>query len=172
MSDLENMSEADRDRLASFANRLLSDPETSKKVRRIAKEKDPTFQAPDIELEDRLSATETASSTRIKELEEKIQLDQLDRKRAAEHQKIRDAGEDPEYIEKIMTEKRVGSYDTALFIAQKEREMSAASVPGGANRFELPSGEESKDLWKNPAKAARDLAHKTIDEFKKQNFRQ
>jgi len=170
MADLESMSQEERDRLARFANSLLSNTETSKEARRLAKKLDPNFQTPDLDLDDRINSVREEEAKKRKELEDKLLADQLDRRRSAEHEKIRAAGEDPEYIEKLMTEKRIGSYDTALWIAQKERESSAATPPSMSGRLEL-EGDTAKDFWKDPSKTAAKIAHQVIDDFKKQGFR-
>lgn len=166
MADLENLSEEERNRLALFANRLLSDPEASKDVRRIAKRLDPKFQAPDIDLDDRINAVREEESKKRQELEEKMMADQLERKREREHQKVRAAGEDPEYIEKIMTDQRIGSYDTALRIAKLEKQTAMPTAPRDRANV-LPSGDDAKALWKNPRKWAQEQAHAFIDQAKR-----
>jgi hypothetical protein len=166
MADLENLSEEERNRLALFANRLLSDPEASKDVRRIAKRLDPKFQAPDIDLDDRIDAVKAEEAKKREALEEKLMADQLERKREREHQKVRAAGEDPEYIEKIMTDQRIGSYETALKIAKLEKQTAMPTAPRDRAQV-LPSGEESKVLWKDPKKWARDQAFAFINEAKR-----
>ena len=168
MSDLENLSEEERNRLALFANRLLSNPETSKAVRRIAKGLDKNFQAPDIDLDDRIDAVRKEEADKRKELEDKMLADQLDRKREREHQKIRAAGEDPDYIEKIMTDQRIGSYDTALKIAKLEKQTATPTAPRDRANI-LPGGEDAKALWKNPRKWAQDQAFAFINESKARN---
>jgi hypothetical protein len=166
MADLENLSEEERNRLALFANRLLSDPVASKDVRRIAKKLDPKFQAPDIDLDDRIEAVRAEEAGKREKLEEKLIADQLERKRDREHQLCRDAGEDPEYIEKIMTEQRIGSYETARKIAKLEKQTATPTAPRDRANV-LPSGEDAKALWKNPRKWAQDQAHAFINEQKR-----
>jgi hypothetical protein len=169
MADLENLSEEERNRLALFANRLLSDPSASKEVRRIAKKLDPKFQAPDIDLDDRINAVREEESAKRKELEDKLLADQLDRKREREHAKVRASGEDPEYIEKIMTDQRIGSYDTALKIAKLEKQTATPTSPQTRANM-LPSGDDAKALWKNPRKWAQDQAYAEIDRIKRERL--
>ena len=166
MSDLENLSEEEIRRLAAFSNRLLADPSASKEVRRIAKKLDPKFQAPDIDLDDRIEAVRAEEGKKRQELEEKLIADQLERKREREHQLCREAGEDPEYIEKIMTEQRIGSYETARKIAKLEKQTATPTAPRDRANI-LPGGEDAKALWKNPRKWAQDQAHAFINEQKR-----
>jgi len=166
MSDLENLSEEERNRLALFANRLLSDPVASKDVRRIAKKLDPKFQAPDIDLDDRIEAVREEEAKKRKEIEDRMIAAELERKREREHQLCREAGEDPEYIEKIMTDQRIGSYETARKIAKLEKQTATPTAPRDRAAI-LPGGEDAKALWKNPRKWAQDQAFAFINEHKR-----
>lgn len=164
---LENLSEEQLKRLASFADKLLSDPETSKKARRLVKEKDPNFNAPDLELEDALIKESKARDEEIKKLREEREADKL----ASQHQeaeaKMRAAGFDPGDIWKIIKDDRVGSIDVAIELARSRAQAAASNKnweDNTAGRMQLP--EEFKEMQKNPSAWRQKKAHQIINELK------
>jgi hypothetical protein len=166
---LENMTDEQRDRLAAFANKLLSDPETSRASRRLVKAKDPSFSAPDIDLEDAIAREREANAKEIAKLREDLESEKLRSVQQETEEVIRKAGFEPDAIYKIIKDDRVGSIPAAIELArhraqQKATESHGVDYTDQTMRF----SDQFKEIQKNPAAWARKEAHKAIDELKAQ----
>jgi hypothetical protein len=166
---LENMTEEQRDRLAAFANKLLSDPETSRASRRLLKAKDPNFSAPDIDLEDALAAANKKNAEEVAKLREELESEKLRTTQQETEAVIRKAGFEPDAIYKIIKEDRVGSIPAAIELARHRAQQKATESHGvDYTDQNMRFSDQFKDIQKNPAAWARKEAHRAIDELKAQ----
>jgi hypothetical protein len=163
--DLTPEQQAQAAKLFSFVN---ANPDVQKMVRKEAKKRNPIMQAPDLELEERLEATEK----KLLEAQEKQALEQTnyirEQARKEAHAKIRSAGFEPEAIEKIMVDEDIANYDTAIKYATQAKQLAPASNPSeGRTPMTLP---DTDLLWKDHRKFASVQAHEAINELKAQRL--
>lgn len=166
---LENMTEEQRDRLAAFANKLLSDPETSRATRRLVKAKDPSFSAPDLDLEDAIAKEREKNAEALAKLREELEAEKLRTTQQETETLIRKAGFEPDDIYKIVKEDRVGSISAAIELARHRAQQKATETHGVDYTDQtMRFSDKFKDMQKNPGAWARKEAHKAIDELKAQ----
>jgi hypothetical protein len=110
------------------------DPEIVEAAKRLARKVDKTLHLPEIDLQDKIEAEAKKREEWEAKQEEHRRDEHLRRRRAEEAQRSRDAGFDPEEIEKIVIDEKC-SFDTALRIAGLQRE---TAVPGAAPFAGLP----------------------------------
>jgi hypothetical protein len=162
MPSLEDLTPEQQEQALRLFSFVKSNPDIEKNIRREAKRKNPNMSAPDIELEDALAKQREEFEAKLKERDAQA-LTQLQQQRRAEaHTRIREAGLDPEQVEKIMVDESIGNYDTAIKYARAQKQL-APSTPESITPMSLPN---SKDLWANKNKFARDSAFEAINELK------
>jgi hypothetical protein len=145
--------------------KLLANPETSAAVKRMIKKVDPSQRFPELEVEDLVEARTSEQKKQIETLEANMMQRAAEDSRAKKHQAARDAGVDPEEVEKAIMDRKIGDWDTALEFVQNRNQLAAATPAEGHKRFDLPAGKDN-DWWKDPTKAARKAAHDAIDELR------
>lgn len=164
---LEDLTPQQRAEL-NLAQLLLSDPETSKQARRLAKKLKPDLQFADIEMEDQMKKRDETNGERVKALEEQIRKDKFDREREKAHDRMRQRMLDPVAVEKVMTENGIANYDLAAEVLEA-RSAAAAPTPDDLSPLSLPTGSESgSDLWKDPKGFATKTAYAVLNGFKRQ----
>lgn len=105
------------------------DQEVVDAAKRLAKKVRPDLHLPELDLDDKIAAEKKAREDWQVEQEQKARDRDLQQRREAQAQKSRDAGFDPEEIEKIVIEEKC-SFPTALKLAAAMRE---SAVPGPAS---------------------------------------
>lgn len=162
MSDLENLTDDQRTSLAASMHKLLTNPEMRKDTLRALKKVDPKASFPELELDDRIQASNDRQSERIKELEDKIITGDLERKREKQHEMIRGKGLDPLEVEQFARDKGGMTYEAAteFMLAMKK---SAPPTAASITPFRAP--EHAKEILKNPGQWARNEASKAIDDI-------
>lgn len=105
------------------------DQEVVDAAKRLARKVKPDLHLPEIDLEDKINAEKKAREEWEEKQEDKRRDEHLRQRRAEEAQKSRDAGFDPEEIEKIVIDEKC-SFPTALKLASAMRE---SAVPGPAS---------------------------------------
>jgi len=158
---LENMSEDERNSLA--LKKLFAHPEVGPQAKRLYKKVVPDAKFADIELEDKMSEQTTALQAQITKLHEEAQTRDINSRRAENHQKIRAAGFEPDAVEKVMTEEKIASYDTALKYMAAQNRNSRPSPGNGSSPQEMPA--DWKEIQKNPKQWATREAYKAVDEL-------
>jgi hypothetical protein len=161
MASLEDMSEDERN--SAVLKRLMGHPEFGKEAKRLWKKIEPSASFPDVEMDDKLSAERESTNKEIATLREKLQMQEIEKRRDSEHAKVRDAGLDPVAVEKVMTEEKISSYDTAIKYVKAQQQL-APSTPSSVTPIRMP--EDLKDIQKNPAGWAREKAFEAINELK------
>lgn len=173
MATLEDLSNESRDELALLARELSENKETRKDFLKLVKSTRPNLPVPELEMDERLQQTETATTARVQQLEGKLaerdMRDELQRRRQALKDKgIAKSDEDISAIEKVMLDKGIQNHETAADY-WKWMSQSAAPTPTGYNRNVLDEGVKGtlSKYWKNPVTAARDEAAKALNELRK-----
>lgn len=162
MASLEDLTPEQQDQALKLFTFTQNNPDVAKAVRRMAKEKNPSMQAPDLDLEDRIEAVRKETAAEIsKDRDERLAFIQQQQRREA-HQRIKDAGLDPEKVEKIMVDESIGSYDTAIKYAQAQRQL-APTTPELRTALRMP---DTKDLWADKNSWAKNEAFEAINELK------
>jgi hypothetical protein len=165
MASFEELPEEQKLNLARAAHKLYSNPETSKKAKRLLMEADKSVRFPELEVEDQVNAQTEEQKKRIAELEAKMIQQSAEDNRAKKHQQARDAGLDPADVEKAIIDRGIGNWETAMEFVRLTQQAAAATPEATAGgHFELPDGKN--DWWKDPTKAARKAAHEAIDELR------
>lgn len=158
---LEQMTPEQQKAAVELFTFVKGNPDIEKTLRRAAKAKNPAMNAPDIELEDALAAQRKEFETQLA-AERKERLDGLQETRRAEaHKKIRDAGLDPEKVEKLMVDENIGNYDTAIRYLTAQNKLAPATPPT-MTPMQMP---DTKDLWADRNKFAKDTAFKAVNEL-------
>ena len=135
----------------------------------VTKKVKPEMAIPEIDIEETIEKTHSATDRRVQELEAKLRekdaLDDLNSRR----QKIIKRGlakeDDIPEIEKVMLEKKIADHEAAAEYWQWMKQ-SAAPTPTGYNPNAINKFDLSK-YWKNPVAGARDEAAKALNELRK-----
>jgi hypothetical protein len=161
LEDLTSEQQAQAIRLFEF---VQGNPDVAKDIRRAAKAKNPSMNAPDLDLEDRLEAQR-------KEFDEKLAADRKERldalqaqRRTEAHQRIKDCGLSPDEVEKVMVDENIGNYDTAIKYVRAQKALAPAT-PESITPMTMP---DTKELWADKIKFARSEAFAAVNELKAQ----
>jgi hypothetical protein len=165
MSDLENMTDEERNRLASTMNSLLKDPALRKETLTLVKKKNPNAVLPELDQDAALTKLREEQQEEMKKLTEKVEKDAIERQWADLRRSWKERGLDPDLVQKTMTEKKIADPETAISFLQMESRMATPtpSQMSQAGRMKLP--EEFKNLMKDP-KSNLDVAHAAIDDLR------
>ena len=166
---LENLDDTARDALASLTQMLSENPSTRKEFLRLTKKVKPEMAIPEIDIEETIEKTHSATDRRVQELEAKLRekdaLDDLNSRR----QKVIKRGlakeDDIPEIEKVMLEKKIADHEAAAEYWQWMKQ-SAAPTPSGYNPNTISKFDLSK-YWKNPVTGAREEAARALTELRK-----
>jgi hypothetical protein len=161
MTDFSTLTDEQRERLMSFANGILTDPKTRKDALKLAKIQNPQFTSPELEMDDRIEQVRTEEAAKRKELEDKWDNAAIEQRRAQKAEELKERGYTLEAVEKVMTEEKIGSYDTAIKYMDAQSKL-APSTPASVTRMSMP--ENVKDIMKNPTQWAREQAHTVMNE--------
>ena len=133
----------------------------------MAREKNPNMPIPDSDvLEEKVQSEIDTLREELKKRDEQ-QLQTLQEQRRAEmHNRIKDAGLEPEEVEKIMIDEKIGNYDTAIKYVKQMREL-APVTPEAITPMSLPTG---KDLWTDKNRWAKTQAFEAMNELKAKRF--
>ena len=162
MASLEDLTPEQQQAAVNLLNFVNKNPDIAKTIRRKAKEQDPNFRAPDIEMEDKLAEQEASHKKEIERLDKERLEDLQVRRRAEAHDRIRSAGLNPEDVEKVMVDQKIGDYDTAIRYVQQERALAKPT----ASDMSPHSMPDNKDLWKNRNAFARTEAFAAINDLR------
>jgi hypothetical protein len=158
---LEEMTQDQRNSIA--LQKLFNNPEVGLEAKRLYKKVVPEAKFPDLDTQDKIDASNAKLQEKIDKLQEDAQLGEITRRRERHHQEIRDAGFDPVAVEKVMTDEKIGSYDTAIKYMKAQNQNS---VPTSANMTPITMPDNAKEISKNPALWARKEAMAAINDLK------
>lgn len=163
---LEGLSQSQKDALALGLKALLdADPETSRTTKRMLKKIDPKV-FPELEVEDRNEAALAELRKENESLRGEIKEDKFRTQTEKEHARITNRGYKVDDVQKFMTERGIVKFDTAMDVMDMEQRL-AVPTPDSATVYDMPGKGEDKDLWNNPAKTARKIAHNLIDQMQR-----
>jgi hypothetical protein len=162
MASLEDMSPEHQEQAVKLFSFVNSNPDVAKMVRKEAKKRNPNMQTPDLDLEDRLEAQKAEFDARLAKQDEERLAEIQTRQREEAHKRIRDAGFEPDAIEKIMVDERIGSYDTAIKYARAQRQLAPAT-PELRTPMTMP---DTKELWADKNAWSKSAAFDAVNELK------
>jgi len=157
---LEEMTEDQR--LALSYRKLLNHPELGSQVKRLHKQAFPDAKFADIELEDKITAATDKARKELEALQERVQMQEIAGRRKEQHDKVRAAGLDPDAVEKVMTDEKISSYDTAI---KYMRAQSASAQPSAASITPIRMPDNLADIQKDPRGWANKTAYEAINEL-------
>ena len=167
MPSLEELPESEQAKAMALYQFVQGNPDVAKEMRKLARQKNPNMPVPDSDvLEEKLQSELTAMREELKKRDEQSLQTMQEQRRAEQHNRIRDAGLDPEEVEKIMIDEKIGNYDTAIKYVKQMREL-APVTPEQITPMSLPSG---KDLWGDKNRWAKSQAFEAINELKAKRF--
>lgn len=160
---LENYSEEQRASLARTALALLNHPDVSKDAKRLIKKIDPKVSFPDVDVEDRFEALREETREEAKKREEAERVRRANEAYEATKQRIADRGFKVEDVEKVMKDKGIANYDTAMEFLENQAQLAPATADSLSHGMEMPS--EAQDIMKNPKKWAQNMAHTAVNDL-------
>ena len=164
---LENLTDVQRDNLAIAAQKLLNNAELSPQVKKLLMKADPqTYRFPEIEQEQVTQEREKKLNDKIEALEQKHIEESARRNLERKHAEAIARGLDPAEVEKAITEKHIGSWETAMEHVELSKRIAAAtpSTFETVRRDVLP---DTKEIWGDRRKWAAAQAHSAIDDILK-----
>jgi hypothetical protein len=174
MAGVEDLSGKDLEAF-QLGRRLLSNPEARLDAFRIARKIDPNLKVPELEIHDRIAASEEAAVKREKKLEDQLMAERVGNRKRDRDAQIVAAGLEVAEVEAIIVEEKC-SYETAMKIARMNRqtaEPTAGDVRSGNvmhQPIEIRPDQEFRKAGGFGSGALRKLsssiAGKMIDEFR------
>ena len=150
---------------AAAFRRLMSDPSVSLEAKKLYKKAVPDARFPELEAEDRLAAATKPLQDKIEAMEKEQIETRVTRNREENHRKCRDAGLEPDAVEKVITDEKIGSYDTAIKYIQAQNKNVAPTPANYRPPIDI-KGEDAAEWRKNPTRMANTIAHQVIDELR------
>lgn len=161
---LENYTEEQRANLARLGHTLLTNPEVAAQTKRLIKKVNPQAQFPDIDIEDRF---ETLKQEQQAQRDKDHEAERVRRSNEA-YERTRGAvvarGHKIEDVEKVMKDKGIANYDTAMELMEAQQQLAAPTAES-LTSMQMPS--ETKEIMKDPRGWSNRMAHGAIDELRK-----
>lgn len=148
---------------AAALRKLLNHPEVGLEAKRLYKKITPDARFPDLEIEDRLAAQNKEFQEKLEKQEQERLADRTADNQRRNHEFVRSEGLDPTAIEKVMTEERIASYETAVKFVKAQNALTAPT-PGTTTPIQMY--DKASDWRKNPVATAKAEAFKAIDELR------
>lgn len=168
MATLEGIDASARDELALLMLDLSNTPKTRKQVLQLTKEVRPDTPVPELDLEERIAAATKESNDKVAALEAKLGERDMRAELNRRRQALGRSEDEVAAIEKIMLDKKISDHETAAEYYDWMRQ-AAPPTPATYDRQFLDKGSRDvlKDYWKNPTQAARDIAAKSFEDFRR-----
>ena len=167
MPSLEELPESEQAKAMALYQFVQGNPDVAKEMRKLARQKNPNMPVPDSDvLEDKITSEVTALREELKKRDEQALQTMQEQRRAEMHNRIKDAGLEPDEVEKIMIDEKIGNYDTAIKYVKQMREL-APVTPEAITPMSLPTG---KDLWTDKNRWAKTQAFEAMNELKAKRF--
>lgn len=170
---LESLSTEDIENIVGIASELQSNKETREGYLRLIQKIRPQAVIPEIDAQDKvlqeLKTEREARESLEKKMMERDAKENIDKAKASALKKFNLRDEDGDALDKLIVEKKIGSYESAAefySLSRAAAEPTPHSVTGNNGSYQLPSEDWSKAMG-NPAlatKIGRDVAAKAIDE--------
>lgn len=145
------------------------DQEVVDAAKRLARKVKPDLHLPEVDLADKIEEERKARKDWEAEQEGKRKESDLQRRRDVEAQRSRDAGFDPDEIEKIVIEEKC-SFPTALKLAALQRETAVPGPASWTSGLPLNKTRDGDFDWRKASPSERtrhslDVAHQGIDDM-------
>jgi hypothetical protein len=175
MAGIEDLSPEDQQALRLGAVLLRKNPDVAMRAKRLAKEADSTLRIPEVELEDKITASAKETEKRVDEIEKRQIATDVAQRRATFRAECTNLDLVPEEVEKIVVAEGC-SPSTAIKLALAQRqtaEPGAAEVVSGSDGMhspmELRPDTEFRKLGGNLAALRRHsatIAHDMVNELR------
>lgn len=168
-TSLEGYTPEQRDELAKLAKDMSENPATRREFLRLTKKHSPGTPIPEIDIEDRIAASEAASKKEMDALQKKILEGEVKERIRDNRQKLRDKGFSEEEIaatEKLMVDKHIPSHEIA---GEHYRLTKQAATPTPASLVhvnKMPVDGKTLKESGGIKKWGQNEAHKAIDEIR------
>ena len=153
--------------LARFGSALLNHKDTREPTLRLAKTLNPNFRNAEIDAKDEVAKAVQPVLDENKKLREEMIAEAQRRDSADLTRRLKEKGFDIVAVEKVMEEKHIADYDTALTYMRMEGQLAPAT-PALVDSGNVQMPEGFKEIAKNPARWAREQAAKIRNEFAQQ----
>lgn len=145
------------------------DPKIVDEAKRLARKVDPNLHLPEVDLDDKIAAEAKKREEWEEKWEEKRREERFNQRREEEARKSREAGFEPEEIEKIVVEEKC-SFPTALKLAALQRETAMPGPASYSTGFPLDRTKDGDFDWRKASQADRqrkglEIAHKGIEDM-------
>lgn len=173
MPKYDDLTEEQRANLGRAANQILGNTETAREFKRLWSKANPQVKFPELEQEERIHGELKTRDDKIAGLEEKLLLQEAERRREEKRQAAVARGLDPDAVEALMIERgkigRTIDYESAMELMELQREAAAATpAADGWSKPNEAANKTIKDMLTSadPSAIARQLAHEAIDELR------
>jgi len=166
---LEGMSESELASIVALNRALATNEKTRKSYLGLVKEVDPSVVLPELEASRELDIRIAEERRARESLEEKIRerdvTDRIEKARNKIKGKYNLSDDDITGVEKLMTERKIGDYDTAAEFYDMSRK---AAAPTSAQIRSSVFNKPNEDWFKgDPSKIARNLADEALRDLQK-----
>jgi hypothetical protein len=160
---LEGLTPAQKEALALGMQALLNgDPQTATFTKKALMKIDPKLKFPELEIDERTQAGLEEIRKENQKLRDELKEKEFKGTIEAEHERVRARGYKVEEVQKLMTDRGIVKFDTAMDVLDMEGRL-ATPTPDSMTSYDMPA--EQKDIFSNPAKWARKTAHTLIDQL-------
>lgn len=135
---LENVPEDQRTSLARAMHTLLNNPEVARDTKRLLKKVDPNLQFPDLEVGDEIARFREEQADKDRKRDEADRVARANDNYEKLRGKVLERGFNVEEVEKVMKEKGIANYDTAMEYIDAQRQL-APPTPDSLVTMEMPS---------------------------------
>lgn len=135
---LENVTEEQRLSLARAMQTLLNNPELARDTKKLLKKANPSLQFPDIDVEDKFEKFREEQGERDKKREEDDRVRRANENYEKLRGKVLEKGFTVEEVEKVMKDKGIANYDTAMEYIEAQRQL-APPTPDSIMTMEMPA---------------------------------
>jgi hypothetical protein len=168
MAGLEDLTPEQRQalNLGKLTRQLLDNPETAETIQRLLPKADPKLRFPEIELKDSVAKVREDTNERVKVLEDQLKQEKAARYLEKLHGKVREANLELQPVVALMEKHGLApteeNYDLAIKVLRQDAQLAE---PSGADikPLEMPN---TKEMWDDPGKWARDEAAKVLKEIR------
>lgn len=161
---LEGLSNDQIKQLASGMQTLLTsnDADTRRGAQRLLKKVDPKLTFPELEQEDALAAAIKPIQEDNQKLRDEIKERDFRAQVEKDHARVTGRGYKVEDVQKFMQDRGIVNFDTAMEVLDMQNRLASPTPESLATGQPYNMPEEQKDIFANPSKWAREMAHKII----------
>lgn len=154
---------------AKLFDELMGDKAVRRTVLRALSPKHPDVVVPELEAEDMINAATKPLTDKITELEGSLQKKDFERGVAEQKRDIKSkyklSDADITEVEKLMTEKKIGDYGTAVEHMRLSK-TSATPTPSHLESRTMTPPDKAGDFFKDPRATARKVAYEALNEIR------